>query len=264
VLIDAADALTLAAHLLGGSLLLQTLELLLVRRSFSEQGIWTMAVLRQELVQLPAALRVPCLTLFPYPRFVALLVVQAGLAASLLCFGATPLLLPAAAIALLISMRFRGTYNGGSDAMTLLAALCLAIAACAPAYPLVQRGCLGYLALQTCLSYFLAGIAKLKQPSWRQGAALAQFANQPRYAVPARALALLRRPLVSRATGYLVMAFECSFPLALLGPRWCLGYLSVALVFHLNNAALFGLNRFLFAWLAAYPALLYVSGHGPL
>ena len=33
----------------------------------------------------------------------------------------------------------------------------------------------------------------------------------------------------------------------------------VALGFHLANVYAFGLNRFLFAWLAAYPALYYCS-----
>jgi hypothetical protein len=33
--------------------------------------------------------------------------------------------------------------------------------------------------------------------------------------------------------------------------------LAIAAVFHLTNAVVFGLNRFLWAWLAAFPALLF-------
>lgn len=264
LLISSTDAVELGARLLGVSLLVQTLELLVIRRCLSEQGIWRMNSLLPELAHLPAVLRAVCLVLFPYRRFLALLCVQLGLAALLIGFGATCALPPATAIALLVSIRFRGTFNGGSDAMTVLTCLSLSVSACFPDRSLVQAGCLSYLALQTCLSYFVAGCAKLKQRSWRRGTALHDFAGLARYAVPGPALAQLRKPWLSRGLSLCVLALECSFPLALLGPSWCLAYLSIAMSFHISNAALFGLNRFLLAWLAAYPALYYVSQLGPL
>ena len=40
----------------------------------------------------------------------------------------------------------------------------------------------------------------------------------------------------------------------------CAGILVAAIGFHLVNFYAFGLNRFLFAWAAAYPALYFCSG----
>jgi hypothetical protein len=51
-----------------------------------------------------------------------------------------------------------------------------------------------------------------------------------------------------------VIAFECAFPLALIDAR-LLSLLGIA--FHVVNARVLGLNRFLWAWLAAYPALWF-------
>lgn len=264
MLIGADETLQLCTRLLAGSLTVQTVEMLSIRGCLSEAGIWRMGTLRPELMRLPAVLRVVCLAVFPYDRFMWLLALQLALSAALLLAGPSALLFLVALTTLLISMRFRGTFNGGSDAMTLLSTLCLALAACPVAQPTLQRVSLGYLALQTCLSYFVAGLIKLKEVSWRKGSALRQFAELPRYGVPTPALGALRRAPVSRWLGYAVIALECSFPLALLSPGWCLGYLSVALLFHLANAALFGLNRFLLAWLATYPAVFHVSQLGPL
>jgi hypothetical protein len=35
--------------------------------------------------------------------------------------------------------------------------------------------------------------------------------------------------------------------------------LGIAVLFHLANACLFGLNRFVWVWIAAYPAILWLQ-----
>jgi hypothetical protein len=64
----------------------------------------------------------------------------------------------------------------------------------------------------------------------------------------------------ARLGSWSVLCFECGFPVALLVPSVTLPWLAVGLLFHVANAYIFGLNRFVFAWLAAYPSLLYFSG----
>jgi pantothenate kinase type III len=56
------------------------------------------------------------------------------------------------------------------------------------------------------------------------------------------------------------MVFECSFPAVLIGPGTALCFVAVAAAFHLGNVAAFGLNRFLLAWGATWPAIWYMSG----
>ena len=45
----------------------------------------------------------------------------------------------------------------------------------------------------------------------------------------------------------------------LLGPGFALAFCAVALVFHLLVFRFFGLNRFVWAWVATFPAILYCA-----
>jgi hypothetical protein len=236
-----ADALVLSSRLCALSVVLQTLELLWLRRAFSARG-----VLGAEGVSL-----------------VGLLAFQLGLALLLLALGASPLFLGLFVSHLLLITRLGAPFNGGSDAMTGLALLLLGVAACDPWQSVIMHGALIYLAMQTVFSYFVAGVAKLKERGWRTGSALVHFASLPKYGVPKAVRALLARPGSAGVASWSILLFECSFPLALLGPRVCLVYVSFGAAFHAANAALFGLNRFFFSWLAVYPVLVAVSGFVP-
>ena len=70
----------------------------------------------------------------------------------------------------------------------------------------------------------------------------------------------LSRPALGRAAGWLVLGFECGFPVALASPTGCVVWLAFGAGFHVVNAIVFGLDRFLWAWLAAYPALVWLVG----
>jgi len=160
---------------------------------------------------------------------------------------------------LLIAMRWRGTFNGGSDYMTLIV-----VAAVFVARSLGENDerwvtvSLGYVAFQVCLSFFIAGIAKLRRKKWRNGEALLGFLNSKYYGVPARMRPSGSKVLAVPASWFLIL-FECFFPIALFDPKLCLGMIVLAILFQLINAFVFGLNRFVWAWLAAYPALYWCS-----
>jgi hypothetical protein len=72
---------------------------------------------------------------------------------------------------------------------------------------------------------------------------------------------VLSRAAIAAIAGWLMLGFECGAPLALTGRTACLALLAFGAGFHVVNAVVFGLNRFLWTWLAAYPALLYWAGH---
>lgn len=250
-------ALALSSRLVAASLLVQTFELIRVRETFSSVGIW-----RPEHVR--AHGHAAAAWFAPETRFVGLLVAQLGGAGASLLVGSSPLLLGLAATYLLVALRFTGPYNGGSDALTLLSLLCLGLAGCAHGDSLLAKAAVGYLVAQLLLSYCVAGLAKLKHPSWHTGGALQCFMALPKYAAPAPVRAWLARPNVAKWAARSVLAFECSFPLALLSPTLCSVYLAIGAAFHLGNAAVLGLNRFLWAWLSLYPLLLWLSQLGPL
>lgn len=155
--------------------------------------------------------------------------------------------------------RYHGPYNGGSDRMGLLALFCLTLAHLLPA-GILSETAFGYLGLQVILSYFISGKVKIINPEWRSGRALGDVFAFSAYPVSESLRDLADRPRIMFAASWAVMLFELVFPLSLLwAPALCVA-LGTAFTFHLANACLFGLNRFVWAWIASYPSLLWLQG----
>jgi hypothetical protein len=252
------DALRMCERLAALAVLLSSLELLRMRRALDERGVFRWSVLRREFSRAPGLVRALLDAALSYRGFVLLLWLQLLGAAALgaRAHGAlAPLLF---VCTLLVCVRFRGTFNGGSDAMLLAVLLGVSLARASDSSTL-QLASLAYVAAQLVLSYFVAGIAKLRQPTWRDGRALLAMVRLRPYAAPPWATRMLSHRMLAVAASWWVIAFECAFPLALTGPTSAQILLSAALGFHLANVAILGLNRFFWAWLAAYPALLFFA-----
>lgn len=247
-------------RLTGLALALQTVELLQLRRAWSDDGVWRWALLAPEHRPLFGPLRWLLERLLPERPFGVLLALRL-LAALALVAGAgrgfAPFLLVSQVA---IGVRFRGTFNGGSDTMSVVLLVALSLAQLLPAGDAAQKAALLYVGVQVTLSYFLAGLAKLQNADWRSGRALASFVRDGDYGAPrwlVRALEGRGRVLV---LSWCVLGFECGFPLAWLGPRAGAAFMGLGLCFHVGTWLLFGLNRFVFAWAAAYPALWWCCG----
>jgi len=250
-----AGAVAWTGRLTALALALQTLELLGVRRAWSDTGIWRWALLAPEHQALPAPLRWLLAQLLPERRFAALLWLRL-LAALALGVGVGPGMAPFLLLTqVAIGVRFRGTFNGGSDSFSVVLLCALSLAELLPERAPVQRAALLYIAVQLTLAYFVSGVAKLKHPEWRSGLALAGFLRSGRYGTPRALLRALDGPVRISALSMLVLGFECAFPLAWSGPGACGAFIALGLGFHLATWLLFGLNRFVFVWAAAYPAL---------
>lgn len=154
--------------------------------------------------------------------------------------------------------RFDGPYNGGSDRMSLLVLYCLCLANWEPA---AAPFALGYLAMQVTLSYFISGKVKLLNRDWRDGTALQEVFAFSAYPVSEGLRQLANRPALLKGAAQGVIAMEVLFPLSLLHPIGLGAALFAMACFHMANACLFGLNRFFWAWLAAYPSLIWLQSH---
>lgn len=159
-------------------------------------------------------------------------------------------------VSLDVLRRFDGPYNGGSDRMRLLLLCCVWASRLAPS-PVWSRAALGYLAVQVTLSYAMAGWVKLGNPDWRSGRALQDVFAFSVYPVSEGLRAWANAPHAMRALAWATIAFEAAFPLALLSASALPAVLAVALAFHVVNACVFGLNRFVWIWVAGYPCLLW-------
>ena len=157
---------------------------------------------------------------------------------------------------LLMLRRFQGPYNGGSDRMGSLILICLVLTHSLPD-PLWKTYAFGYLSIQLILSYFISGWVKVVNRDWRTGRALQDVFLFSAYPVTDVLRDLAKRPRLLWALSWSVMLLELAFPFALFWPWTLIGFLILAGLFHLSNACFFGLNRFFWTWLAAYPSLLW-------
>ena len=162
---------------------------------------------------------------------------------------------------LLILIRWRGAFNGGSDFMTLVVLTGLLISQVFDALGDAHLGwqaCFWYIAIQAITSYFMSGSVKLLRKEWRNGSAMTIFLNaaiygplSPNHPLRNRALALLG--------SWSFIIWEMLFPFGLLDPRLAAFFCAVAAVFHFLVFWFFGLNRFFWAWLCSFPAIIWSS-----
>ena len=113
------------------------------------------------------------------------------------------------------------------------------------------------LVVQLVLSYFVSGWVKLVNPEWRRGEALCDVFRFSAYPVSEGLRRLADQPRFLFVMGWAVILFELAFPLSLLDPVALKLALLCAAGFHFSNACFFGLNRFFWIWLCAYPALIW-------
>lgn len=154
--------------------------------------------------------------------------------------------------------RFQGPYNGGSDRMSLLILCCVCLGRFMPNEHW-QELAFGYLAMQLMLSYFISGQVKIVNPEWRNGRALRDVFQFSAYPVSEGLRELANWPRLLWAMSWAVILFELLFPLSIFSQKTLLLGLVIAGTFHLSNACLFGLNRFFWIWLAAYPSILWLQ-----
>ena len=249
--------------LLGWSLALQCWEYWRIA-GMDRVNDWS--VLRREIPARPAWVRPGLDALLSPLRYRALIALRLGLALALalgLLRGA-PGLAGAVllfAIALVLLLRWRGAFNGGSDFMTLVGLTGLLIAHAVGAFHGMETGWragLWYIALQSLTSYFMSGWVKLLHPSWRSGRALPQFLDTGIHG-PLAPDSAYRKPRLALAISWAFTVWEGLFPLALLDVRLAALFCAVASVFHFLVFRFFGLNRFFWAWMTSYPAILWAA-----
>lgn len=232
--------------------LIQTLEYISMRSHLSESGIlswknlngeyrgWTLKLLN---------------FLFQSKMFLILLVLRLVVSMTLILHGDFLLCIIAFASHILVLLRFKGNFNGGSDFMITQVLVGLFFFYALPG-SLSEFG-LWYIAVQLLNSYFIAGVIKIKNPDWRSGQAVMGFLQNTTYCLKPNIEFLVNRPNLVLFCSWAVMAWEISFPLSLFNLHLALILLFIGFIFHLGNWVAFGLNRFVFSWVATYPALIY-------
>lgn len=254
---DPQNILTLIARLIGFATLLQSLEFIKIKDSISKEGIWRWHEMRSEYSFLPKRVALFLDWVMEEKHFIEMMTMRFYLSLLAIIYPYfLPIFLVLFFTTFLITLRWRGSFNGGSDYLTLIILLCLCVGFI---HPLLAKGALCYMSLQVISSYFLAGLYKIKQIKWRIGSAIYGFVSSPNYKTPAFVLKISLDPQIAKIMAWSVITFELSFPLVLTHPFITKAYLFGGVIFHLGNFMIFGLNRFFWVWCASYPALYYCA-----
>ncbi len=246
--------------LFAWSLTIQTLEYLRMGKYTAEAGAWSWPLQRDDIPN--ASVRVVLDVLFK-PRVHQWHLLLRLLAAAVLAVQGASLPLIGFLFAgnLLILIRWRGAFNGGSDFMTLVVLTGLLISQVVGAFGHVQLGWQAgfwYIAIQSITSYFMSGAVKLLRREWRNGSAMTIFLNGAIYG-PLSATHPLRNKWLAMLGSWGFVVWEILFPLSLIDPRLAALLCAVAALFHLLVFWCFGLNRFFWAWLCSFPAIIWCS-----
>lgn len=112
---------------------------------------------------------------------------------------------------------------------------------------------------QTCLSYFVPGVAKVASNKWLRGSALEEILMTQAYGTSPVAVWLKRHPSLMRYLTWSTIIWETSFPIIYIIPE---KYVTVSLKaikgFHLGVAITMGLPRFFWGFMGAHSAVEYM------
>ncbi len=248
--------------LCGSSLIIQTVEFLRLREPLSPRGVWTYAVGRGDLAHASRATQRLFEVISRDKVWLAHLLFRLFASMALVIYGASlPLIAFLFVGSVVILIRWRGAFNGGSDFMTMVVLTGLLIATTFSWFGDQEfgwRAGLIYIAIHSASSYFISGGVKLLNNDWRSGRALPLFLDGAVYG-PLAATSIYWRKPVAIVCSWSFILWECLAPIIFLDVTIALFYCAVAAIFHVLVFWHFGLNRFVFAWLSTFPALIYVA-----
>jgi hypothetical protein len=246
-----------------------SLEYLSRPQQFRDQGLmsWPVSKLRYKwLASGPWAAVLG--TILSYPAILLLILLRLFAALALLAAPLNKTTRTALTAGLAISsigINLKSSYGqDGSDQMSTITLTALTLGKLSPSNRMVQEASLWFIALQACLSYAASGWAKVAGPSWREGSALTGIFRTKVYGQEGAYKFLKARPRLARWVARIGVFWECTFPLVLVVPKPAVGlFLLSGVLFHGANAVLMGLNRFFWAFVATYPAIVYCTSRRP-
>ena len=254
-------AITAFTHLLALSLVIQTLEGISLSRRNDVKAVWVWSVQKGDLRDTSRIIQTLFAFLFDDRNHFVHLVIRLCVALSLLIqpyIGAAIFLFISTVI---LSIRWRGAFNGGSDFMTFVTVTGLLIGTNASLFndrDMAWNAAFWYITIHSISSYFMSGAVKLLNQHWRHGSALIHFLDGGLYG-PLTKRSFFRKPMIAKLASWGFILWEISFPLVLFDADFAKVYCVIAFIFHLLVFRFFGLNRFVWAWVATFPAILYCA-----
>lgn len=147
----------------------------------------------------------------------------------------------------------------GSDQASGMVQTATGLARLVPS-PAAKDALIWYVAIQSNLSYAVAGWVKLLGKDWRDGSALTGILRTRTYGHEKVWRLARSHPRAARVLAHGVLAMECFFPvLYLKGGLLARPLIGGVAAFHVANGFVMGLGRFLPAFTAMHPMVAYTS-----
>jgi hypothetical protein len=263
--LDPDTAYALIEILASVGVFIASVELLTLKGEFEDGGLFSWDVLRtvsRATLSVGTGRR---RQLISHPFFVPAVTGTRALAALTLVFASNNQALSIACVFTVIAASIVVYWRAplgldGSDQMSLITFVAVAIHKLFSGDVHVAQASLWFIAIQGCLSYSVAGIAKVISPVWRSGEAVRRILGTRTYGSSRSASFVSGRDGVCIALSWLLMLFECTFPLALaFGETGFAVFAVLGVFFHISNAVIMGLNTFVWAFVATYPAILFCA-----
>jgi len=181
------------------------------------------------------------------------------LAGAALLDGSLFIPLVTAAILSFLSIRMRKLALDGADQMTTITLTALSLG-CVSASRNSEEIVLCYIAAQSLLSYLTAGIAKLVSREWMRNGAVGSILNNYTYGHVMFANVLVKHRRLNVILSAAIGTTEVLLPVLAMLPGIIplMIALGLGVMFHLGCAVAMGLNNFVWAFVATYPAIYYL------
>ncbi|MCF3102277.1 hypothetical protein IPZ58_11850 [Streptomyces roseoverticillatus] len=260
--LDPATALRLTEALAATGVLLGSLEYLARPHVLADTSLAGWPVLRLRHPRYATGVLGAALSrTVAYPGVLGVLAVRTAAAACLIAawfHGVVHTALLTIVVVTTVALVLRGLGGGEGADQVLRITFCVLLLTALHPTAATMRLALWFLALQAGLAYFSSGIHKLTSPVWLDGTGLTGVLRTRRYGHWRLGAALAAHPSLARWASRGVSLAETLFPLVLIAPpSWLPAFLGLGVLFHLGCAVVMGLNCFVWAFTALYPAIAY-------
>jgi hypothetical protein len=260
MVLTADDAILFTVRISAVGVIITSLELVLRAEVVAPNGLmswhvsridkpWMIAGRRGRLADAVFGAGLPFLLSLRLAVAALCLVAPAGVVLS------APVIASAALLVVSLSVRSPFGLNGADQLDTIIyGGLALVML---HRNPTTERWYIWFLAAQCCLAYGVAGVAKARSPVWRDGTGLQRILGVRSYVGAGTARFAEQHARIILLLSWATIGWECSFWTVLLLPqRLALLVLAGGIAFHVIIGFVMGLNDFIWAFLALYPAII--------
>lgn len=160
-------------------------------------------------------------------------------------------------VILLVFYQLDGPFNGGADYIHFITVIVLFIIKLPNSNKFITKSALLYLTFQVILSYFIAGVVKIKNQEWRNGKALIKLFTSPNFRPNVYLRKFFLNQYLALIFSWIIITFEIFSTILLFAHKQWPFFIFLGL-FHFFNFINLGLNRFVFAWIITYPLIINI------